>query len=150
VRSLGQFFSGQHEKILIKGGGQAGKAISLNGEDFVVKAKNFTELDRLSLVVHQIDQDCHVVPVGAYKMIPTHELIDNPAFLGLRVAQATALDHYAHLRAPTHPDKKILIGTRGSMQSAINASKGRTSWTPSVRTHSRTPGQSRLTNQRQK
>ena len=72
VNSIGQFFTGQHEKILIKGVGQVGKLISLNGEDFVVKAKNFTELDRLSAVVHQIDHDCNVVPVGAYKMIPTH------------------------------------------------------------------------------
>jgi radial spoke head protein 9 len=69
---MGQFFTGQHEKILIKGGGQASKSISLNGEDFVVKTKNFTELDRLSLVVHQVDHDCLVVPVGAFKMIPTH------------------------------------------------------------------------------
>jgi radial spoke head protein 9 len=72
VKSMGLFFTGQHEKILIKGSGQAGKAIHLNGEEFVVKSKNFTELDRLSLVVHQIDHDCNVVPVGAYKMIPTH------------------------------------------------------------------------------
>jgi hypothetical protein len=39
---MGHFFSGQHEKILVKGGGQPGKSISLNGEQFAVKAKNFT------------------------------------------------------------------------------------------------------------
>lgn len=108
---MGQFFSGQHEKILIKGGGEPGKSISLNGEHFAVKAKNFTELDRLSLVVHQIEQDCNVVPVGAYKMIPTHELILNPSFQGLKTAQAVSLDHYAHLHPPKHPDKKVLIGS---------------------------------------
>jgi len=37
-----------------------------------VKNKNFTELDRLSIVVNEIEHDCQVVPVGAYRMIPTH------------------------------------------------------------------------------
>jgi hypothetical protein len=147
---MGQFFTGQHEKILIKGATQAGKSISLNGEDFVVKAKNFTELDRLSLVVHQIDQECNVVPVGAYKMIPTHELILNPAFQGLKIAQATSLDNYAHLHPPTQPEKKVLIGTDGSTQTAISAWSGRTSWTPSLRIPSRTAGPCRLTSPRPK
>jgi radial spoke head protein 9 len=103
AKHLADFFTGQHEKILIKGAGQPSKTISLNGEDFVVKAKNFTELDRLSIVVHQIDHDCQVVPLGAYKMIPTHELILNPGFLGLRVSEATGLTNYVHLRTPAHP-----------------------------------------------
>ena len=60
--------------------------INLNGEEFSVKAKNFTELDRLSIVVHQIDHDCQVVPLGAFKMIPTHELISNPNFFGLKIS----------------------------------------------------------------
>ena len=66
------FFSGQHEKILIKGSSRPAKTMSVNGDDFIVKSKSFTELDRLSIVVHQIDHDCQVVPLGAYKMIPTH------------------------------------------------------------------------------
>lgn len=46
------FFTGQHEKILMKGDAQNGKNLNINGENFVVKPKNLTELDRLSIVVH--------------------------------------------------------------------------------------------------
>jgi len=57
---------------LLKEAGDSKKVMNIDGENFVVKAKNFTELDRLSIVVHLIDDDCQVVPLGAYKMIPTH------------------------------------------------------------------------------
>jgi hypothetical protein len=40
---MDDYFTGQHEKILLK-----------SGED-ILKFKHFTELDRLSIVVHQID-----------------------------------------------------------------------------------------------
>ena len=103
TKHMTEFFTGQHEKIIVKGSGQPGKTINLNGEEFSVKAKNFTELDRLSIVVHQIDRDCQVVPLGAFKMIPTHELILNPNFFGLKISEATSLKNYVHLRAPTHP-----------------------------------------------
>ena len=84
----------------MKGDAQNGKNLNINGENFVVKPKNLTELDRLSIVVHQIDQQCEVVPIGAYKMIPTHELILNPSFRGLKINEANQLKNYAHLRAP--------------------------------------------------
>lgn len=112
VKKLNDFFTGQHEKILVKRSAEGpSKSISLEGEEFVVKQKNFTELDRLSIFVHLVDAECQVVPVGAYKMIPTHELIKNPDFRGLKIDQSQSLDNYLHLRAPTHQDKKILIGT---------------------------------------
>jgi len=44
-------------------------------------------------------------------MIPTHELILNPNFRGLKIEQSKNLDNYVHLRAPNLPDKKLLIGT---------------------------------------
>ncbi len=65
--------------------------MSVNGDDFIVKSKSFTELDRLSIVVHQVDHDCQVVPQGAYKMIPTHELIQNPDFFGLKISESAKL-----------------------------------------------------------
>ena len=56
-------FTGQHEKVLIQG------------------ENNFTELNRLSSVVRQIDNDCFLAPIGinffilgAYKYISTQEL----------------------------------------------------------------------------
>lgn len=66
------FFTGQHEKIIAKEAGEQKKVITIDGEEFPVKAKNFTELDRLSIIVHLIDHDCQVVPLGAFKMLPTH------------------------------------------------------------------------------
>lgn len=73
ARTLNDFFSGQHEKIIIKTQNEAPKIIKgPNGQDLIVKQKNFTELDRLSLFVHLVSHDCSVVPLGAYRMIPTH------------------------------------------------------------------------------
>lgn len=72
VEKMPNFFTGQHEKIITKETGQGKKVINIDGEDFSVKAKHFTELDRLSIVVHLIDHDCQVVPLGAFKMLPTH------------------------------------------------------------------------------
>jgi len=54
----------------------------------IVKQKNFTELDRLSLFVSLVSNDCNVVPLGAYRLIPTHELIPNPDFRGLKISQS--------------------------------------------------------------
>lgn len=52
--------------------GSGNNVVNIDGEDFKVKQKNFTELDRLSIVVSLIDDECQIVPIGAYKMIPTH------------------------------------------------------------------------------
>lgn len=94
---------------MLKEGGEAKKTVSIDGEDFVVKTKNFTELDRLSIVVHLVDKDCQVVPLGAYKMLPTHELIQNPSFRGLKMNEAAKLSNFVHLRHPEQREKQILI-----------------------------------------
>ncbi len=55
-----------------------------------VSKKNFTgifsnnslETDRLSYVVRRIDNDTNVVPEGAFKMLPIHELRRNDNFTG--------------------------------------------------------------------
>ena len=57
-----------------------------------------------------ISYDCCVVPIGAYKMIPTHELVINPDFRGLKINDAKNIENYQHLRPPQNEDKKILIG----------------------------------------
>ena len=76
-----------------------------------MKLKNFTELDRLSVVVHQIEDECRIVPLGAFKMIPTHELVMNPNFQGLKIDKSKNLCNYVHLRQPKLCEKKLLIGT---------------------------------------
>lgn len=98
---MDDYFTGQHEKILLK-----------SGEDSL-KAKQFTELDRLSIVVHGIDFECQVVPLGAYKLIPTNELVRNPNFKGLKIDQSKCLDNYLHLRQPQHYEKKLTLGIDG-------------------------------------
>ena len=67
----------------------------------MVKQKNFTELDRLSCVIANIAEQCSIVPVGAYRMIPTHELTLNPEFRGLKVHEAKNPENYVHLRTPS-------------------------------------------------
>ena len=124
---LDDYFSGQHEKNLFKGSGE--KAVSLGGEDLFVRSKNFTELDRLSLLVHQVDHDCQVVPLGAYKLLPTHQLAPNPNFRGLKIEQSKSLESFVHLRAPELPEMKLLVGTPAVTQRATRPSSGRISWT---------------------
>ena len=43
-------------------------------------------------------------------MIPTHELVINPDFRGLKINDAKNIENYQHLRPPQNEDKKILIG----------------------------------------
>lgn len=49
--------------------------------------KGFTELDRLAYVVAAIENDTHVVPEGAFKLIPVHEIRRNDAFKGKRIKE---------------------------------------------------------------
>jgi hypothetical protein len=79
-------------------------------EELVIPAKNFTELDRLSCVVHLIEEECQIVPVGAIKILPTHELIHNTAFRGLKIEEGAKLSSYLHYRKPKSEEKKLIIG----------------------------------------
>ena len=97
--------------------------MNLGSEELFVRNKNFTELDRLSLVVHQIEHDCQTVPLGAFKMIPTQEIVRNPNFKGLKIEQSKNLDNYVHFRAPELTDKKLLIGKSILIQIAANLYK---------------------------
>lgn len=64
----------------------------------------------MSIVVSIIDNECQVVPIGAYKMIPTHELVANPDFRGLKIQNSKTLDNYLHLRPPQLEEQRTLIG----------------------------------------
>ncbi|CAD8128159.1 unnamed protein product [Paramecium sonneborni] len=67
-------------------------------------AKNFSELERLSYTVQQIEFQCASMPVGSYRLTPTHELIKKP-FTGIKAE----LKNYQHFRTPTREDKQDLI-----------------------------------------
>jgi len=41
-----------------------------------------------------MEDECSIVPVGAFKLSATHELRYNDAFKGLTIEQASNLDNY--------------------------------------------------------
>ncbi len=43
-------------------------------------------------------------------MIPTHELVPNPDFRGLKITNSKSLDNYLHLRLPKLEEQRTLIG----------------------------------------
>lgn len=67
-------------------------------ENIKVKPKAFTELDRLAYVVRAIENDCAVVPVGAFKLTPTHELRHNDSFRGVSLADIANPASFQHFR----------------------------------------------------
>lgn len=56
-------------------------------DNIKVKPKAFTELDRLAYIVRAIENDCSLVPVGAFKLTPTHELRYNDTFRGVPLSE---------------------------------------------------------------
>lgn len=57
-----------------------------------------TELDRLAFVVHSIEYECQIVPVGSYKRTPVSDIHKNEAFRGLKADEAVKLSSYMHFR----------------------------------------------------
>lgn len=62
--------------------------------------RKLTELERLSWVVQQIDQDTALVPSGYAVLTPTRNMIENTFFKGLSVAQASDISSYLFWRNP--------------------------------------------------
>jgi hypothetical protein len=48
--------------------------------------------------VRAIENDCAVVPVGAFKLTPTHQLRYNDTFSGLNLEQIGKLTNFQHFR----------------------------------------------------
>jgi len=74
-----------------------------------VKLKNFTELHRLGFVVRMIDRETAVVPEGAFKMLPIHEMRRNDNFQGLKNNDLGNLGKYMHFRDVMSQEKKEFI-----------------------------------------
>ncbi|CAD8211734.1 unnamed protein product [Paramecium pentaurelia] len=103
AENLREPFTGQHEHIVFK------TEEEINFEDSLeipaqLPAKHFSELERLSFVVQQIEFQCASIPVGSYRLTPTHELI-RKTFKGVKAE----LKNYQHFRAPIRKDKQDLI-----------------------------------------
>ena len=56
--------------------------------------QNFLELDRLVYTVRAIEVDCQTVPIGAYKMTPSHEMRYDDEFKGLCIKSSNNLKFY--------------------------------------------------------
>jgi len=61
--------------------------------------RNLTEMDRLVFTVYAIENDCHIIPKGSFKLTDQHEIRRNNAFKGLAIADAVMPNCYMHFRA---------------------------------------------------
>lgn len=62
--------------------------------------KKLTEVDRLAMLVQEIDFDTSVVPREAYTINEKHTVVPSIDFKGLSASDALALTSYVHFRAP--------------------------------------------------
>lgn len=72
-------------------------ASTVEEEEEIVKI-NLKEIDRLHYHVLAIENDCHIIPQGAMKLTPAHEVERNEAFQGLPKSEAFNLNFYSHFR----------------------------------------------------
>ncbi len=75
----------------------------------VAPLKNFTELDRLHYTVRAIENDCHVIPHGSFKLTTRHEVRRNEAFTGLPKDKAFCISQWSHFRNVQCQEKKAQI-----------------------------------------
>lgn len=91
------------------GAGTGDDAGAATGGGKKPKRVKFSEAHRLAHAVATIEQECGVVPVGAFIVTPTHHIAADPLFCGLSATEAASLDRYAHFRASTHPARKAVL-----------------------------------------
>ncbi|MCQ2818820.1 MAG: hypothetical protein MJ252_16260 [archaeon] len=70
--------------------------------------ENFTELLKLSYLVRQIDYDTSIVPEGALKLAPEHEIRINRAFRGVTKEDIGKMERWMHFRPVSEEKKKML------------------------------------------
>lgn len=115
-------FTGEPEKILQeappaeneeenKEDENADKDSLASTEEDKVPPKNFVELDRLAYVIRAIDHDCAVVPEGAFRITPAHELTRNKAFEGIPRKSLNNIKHYLHFRNVQSTEKRDQLDT---------------------------------------
>lgn len=67
---------------------------------------NLIEKDRLQFTVYAIENDCHIIPKGAYKLTDQHEIHRNNAYRGMSVDAGLQLSNFMHFRAAQDQVKK--------------------------------------------
>ena len=73
--------------------------------------ENFTEKLKLSYLVRQIDYDTSIIPEGAWKLTPDHELRPNKTFKGLKKEDLKDKRKFLHFRPITDQKKKEYVET---------------------------------------
>ena len=96
LRTFPSLFTGEFDQILVHSTEPAKVIDAANG--IILPPKHLTELDRLSVVIHQIDRRCSALPRGALKYTPTHTVLFNEAFEGLSTEKAFDLTNWSHFR----------------------------------------------------
>jgi len=56
--------------------------------------------------VNQVEQECHIVPEGSYKLTPIQEVRPNEAFLGLAKDDNSNLSKFVHFTPVRSKEKK--------------------------------------------
>lgn len=107
LRTFPSLFTGEFDQVLVQSNAQPKVIDAANG--IILPPKHLTELDRLSVVVHQIDKRCSAVPRGVMKYTASHQVCQNEAFRGLSCQDAMNLCNWQHMRAVCTDEKKELI-----------------------------------------
>lgn len=115
-RSMRTLFSGEFDTIVFES--EEGPKVIDAAHGIILPAKHMTELDRLAYVVHEIDRACSVVPSGALKYTPLHQVIFNEAFRGLTADAAFSFGGWKHFRASENQEQKDLIARHEAVYSA--------------------------------
>ena len=82
----------------------------INGEEYVLPNERITELDRLSFLINEVENNCQLVPKGALKLTPTNEIRYDETFFGLTIQTGNLLENYQHFREPVERSSKEKIG----------------------------------------
>jgi hypothetical protein len=71
-----------------------------------VEKENFTEALKISYVVKCIDYETNVVPQGAFRLIPIHEIRRDQSWKGLKPEELRDFSKFHHFRPITNPKNK--------------------------------------------
>lgn len=103
LQGVNTYFTGDHHRIILKNQEAHDDHFDQNDDLAVIqkgnKVSHITELDRLSYVVHHIEQECAIVPYESQKSLVTGELIENVGYQGQKPDEIGKLSSYRHFRA---------------------------------------------------
>lgn len=104
------FFTGESDRVVVDAQGHSDFCRLREGTYDVktLPACGLTEQDRLSTMIHCINNNCTIVPKGSYKKNTLGEVHINEAFRGLDIDCVPDLKCWQHLRNIQQPEKRAL------------------------------------------